>query len=154
MGILFISKFGIHYNTIIAIPRRYQQNSCPKPNSSEQTSWYWQKNACEMVSISERRELSIKVTQKESNCEIKGPTAVSFFNVFCLELELKDTLIPFTHGEWSTDCSIWLKGLVHAWQTGELIKKRKMVPKRNIHNTTSWPKRVSTSSCANKRERE
>ena len=49
-----------------------------------------------MVSISERRELSIKETQKESNYEIKGPTAVSFFNVFCLQLELKDTLTPFS----------------------------------------------------------
>lgn len=57
----------------------------------------WRENACEMVSMSERKELLIiRETRKEANWEIKGPTAVSYFNVLCSELELKDTLTRFS----------------------------------------------------------
>ena len=50
-----------------------------------------------MVSMSERKELLIiRETRKEANWEIKGPTAVSYFNVLCSELELKDTLTRFS----------------------------------------------------------
>ena len=50
-----------------------------------------------MVSMLERKELSIiRETQKQANWEIKGSTAVSYFNVLCSELELKDTLTRFS----------------------------------------------------------
>ena len=42
------------------------------------------------------RQLLARETRKEANWEIKGPTAASYFNVPCSELELKDILTRFS----------------------------------------------------------
>lgn len=51
---LLFGVFGIHYNTIIAIP------NAPKPNSRKWTSCFSQEKAQKWCQLSKRKELSIK----------------------------------------------------------------------------------------------
>lgn len=102
---LFFGVFGIHYNTIIAIP------NAPKPNSRKWTSCFFTgKSTQNGVNCQKGRSCQLKRHKKRQSTRSKMPlqSLIFFFlmhalNLLWLKRKIRDCLQPI--------CYVWLSDM-------------------------------------------